>query len=108
MSHNYNTINGKPYIRISQLNIKYNSDDSNLINIEAFEKLAVALNDGSIFIGDGFNGSFSKTFTKENLLNDDFELINLSTGEATGQRMSYLNLHIAMSSFLRKIQLLPR
>ena len=106
--HNYNTTNGQPYIRVSELNIKYGSTPSDLIKIEGFEKLAVILPDQSIFIGEGLNGSFSKIFSNVDLATGNFPLINTATGEETGATMTNQELFVAFTSFIRKIQKEPR
>ena len=100
---NYNTQNGFPFTRVSELKINYGTDDNNLIQIEGIEKQAILQND-LVFYIEGNQTQFNKLFSKSDLENGSFELINIKTGEGTGKLMSNLDLFIAFSSFIRKIQ----
>jgi len=83
MTKNYNTQNGLPFIRVSDISIKYGNNDADLFKIEGTEKLAISLKDQSVFITEGNFGSFNKVFSKTDLQNGYFNIINIETGELT-------------------------
>lgn len=105
MTKNYNTQNGLPFIRVSDISIKYGNNDSDLFKIEGIEKLAISLKDQSVFITEGNFGSFNKLFSKTDLQNGSFNIINIETGELTEKKMTNYDLFVAFASFIRKIQL---
>jgi len=105
MTQNYNSQNGLPFIRVSDISIKYGNNDSDLFKIEGIEKTAISLEDESVFIAEGNYGSFNKIFSKSDLQNGNFKIINIETGEETTKTMSNYDLFIAFASFIRKIQL---
>lgn len=104
MTQNYNSQNGLPFIRVSDISIKYGNNDADLFKIEGTEKLAISLKDGSVFITEGNFGSFNKVFSKTDLQNGNFKIINVETGEETNKTMSNYDLFVAFASFVRKIQ----
>lgn len=105
MTKNYNTQNGLPFIRVSDISIKYGNNDADLFKIEGTEKLAILLKDQSVFITEGNFGSFNKVFSKTDLQNGYFNIINIETGELTENKMTNYDLFVAFASFIRKIQL---
>jgi uncharacterized protein (DUF342 family) len=108
MTHRYDTTLGLPYVRVCNITIEYGTSSADYIKIQGIEKQAIVQSDGETFLGEGVNGSFSKTFSKTDVATGSFPIINIATGEETGSTMSNADLFTAFTSFIRKIQKEPR
>jgi hypothetical protein len=102
-NRNYNTENGKPYVRANQVVIAYNTDPEKFVEVNISESMAIVA-DGKTYSNLTKTESISKTLTATQLATESFPLINPATGAATGQTMTLLALAQAITSYVRVIQ----
>lgn len=104
MTKNYNTTNQKPFLRISEFNGVYSTNKTELIKIKIQENYALTDIDNEVYEVQEI-APLTTIVTYEDLLTKEFPIIDITTGEQTGEIKTFLSLFYEFASFLRYLQL---
>jgi hypothetical protein len=104
MTKNYDATLLKPYVKTYNVNLDYSSYDDREMALSIAETTGIKDSQGKYLdiIGQ-YTGSIYQLITKDEMA-ITFPLINVDTGEDTGETMTITEMSQAVISFARKLQ----
>lgn len=105
MTKNYDATLGIPYVKTFNATLDYSSNDNREMALSVTETMGIKDSQGKYLDISGlYSDSFSEPFTTNEMDITTFPLINVDTGEETGETMTIREMSQVLISFVRKIQ----